>query len=63
MCLLVAMWFISGVVMMYVGFPQLTRAERLAALCGTGFLFSATAVIVSWRRLHRIQKRHRGRQA
>ena len=32
MCLLVAMWFLSGVVMMYVGFPQLTRAERLAAL-------------------------------
>ncbi|MCY3773890.1 MAG: PepSY domain-containing protein [Gemmatimonadetes bacterium] len=32
MCLLVAMWFFSGVVMMYVGFPQLTRAERLAAL-------------------------------
>ena len=34
MCLLVAMWFFSGVVMMYVGFPQLTRAERLAALPG-----------------------------
>ena len=32
MCLLVAMWFFSGAVMMYVGFPQLTRAERLAAL-------------------------------
>ena len=32
MCLLVAMWFLSGVVMMYVGFPSLTRAERLAAL-------------------------------
>lgn len=32
MCLLVAMWFFSGVVMMYVGFPELTRAERLAAL-------------------------------
>lgn len=34
MCLLVAMWFFSGVVMMYVGFPQLTRAERFAALPG-----------------------------
>ena len=34
MCLLVAMWFLSGVVMMYVGFPSLTRAERLAALPG-----------------------------
>lgn len=32
MCLLVAMWFFSGVVMMYVGFPSLTRAERLVAL-------------------------------
>ena len=32
MCLLVAMWFFSGVVMMYVGFPELTRAERLVAL-------------------------------
>lgn len=32
MCLLVAMWFFSGVVMMYVGFPSMTRAERLAAL-------------------------------
>jgi len=31
-CLLFAMWFISGVVMMYVAFPQLTDAERLMAL-------------------------------
>jgi uncharacterized iron-regulated membrane protein len=31
-CLLFAMWFVSGVVMMYVGFPQLTDRERLAAL-------------------------------
>jgi len=29
-CLLFAMWFASGLVMMYVGFPDLTRAERLA---------------------------------
>lgn len=27
-CLLFAMWFFSGVVMMYVGFPALTEAER-----------------------------------
>ena len=32
MSLLVAMWFSSGVVMMYVGFPELTRAERITAL-------------------------------
>ncbi|MET0969599.1 MAG: PepSY domain-containing protein [Tardiphaga sp.] len=31
-CLLFAMWFISGVVMMYVAFPGLTDTERLAAL-------------------------------
>src|SRR5262245_276560 len=27
--LLMAMWFLSGIVMMYVGFPRLTEAERL----------------------------------
>ena len=32
LCLLVAMWFSTGIVMMYIGFPQLTREERLAAL-------------------------------
>lgn len=32
LCLLMAMWFVSGVVMMYVGYPKLTPAERLAAL-------------------------------
>jgi hypothetical protein len=32
MCLLFAMWFVSGVVMMYVGYPKLTDAERLAHL-------------------------------
>jgi uncharacterized iron-regulated membrane protein len=31
-CLLFAMWFVSGVVMMYVAFPQLTDGERWAAL-------------------------------
>lgn len=31
-CLLFAMWFISGLVMMYVAFPRLTDAERLSAL-------------------------------
>ncbi|PHV08821.1 sodium:proline symporter [Janthinobacterium sp. BJB412] len=32
LCLFMAMWFFSGVVMMYVGYPKLTQAERLAAL-------------------------------
>jgi uncharacterized iron-regulated membrane protein len=31
-CLLFAMWFVSGIVMMYVAFPQLTSRERWAAL-------------------------------
>ena len=31
-CLLFAMWFMSGVVMMYVAFPQLTNRERWSAL-------------------------------
>ncbi|MCC8942275.1 PepSY domain-containing protein [Bradyrhizobium sp. Arg68] len=31
-CLLFAMWFISGLVMMYVAFPRLTDSERLASL-------------------------------
>jgi len=31
-CVLIAMWFVSGVVMMYVAFPSLTEAERLAGL-------------------------------
>ena len=32
LCLFFAMWFVSGVVMMYVGYPKLTPAERLARL-------------------------------
>lgn len=32
LCLLFALWFVSGVVMMYVGYPKLTEAERLAHL-------------------------------
>ncbi len=32
MCLLFIMWPLSGVVMMYVGFPELTENERLAGL-------------------------------
>lgn len=32
MCLLMAIWFLSGVVMLFVGYPKLTPWERLAAL-------------------------------
>ncbi|WPE27045.1 hypothetical protein PshuTeo1_27660 [Pseudomonas hunanensis] len=31
-CLFMALWFVSGVVMLYVGYPKLTPAERLAHL-------------------------------
>jgi uncharacterized iron-regulated membrane protein len=31
-CLVFAMWFVSGLVMIYVGFPELTRVERVAGL-------------------------------
>ena len=31
-CLLIAMWFATGMVMMYVAFPQLTEQERYAGL-------------------------------
>lgn len=32
LCLLLALWFLSGMVMMYVGYPKLTEEERLAHL-------------------------------
>ena len=32
MCLLMAAWFVSGMVMLFVGYPKLMPAERLAAL-------------------------------
>ncbi len=32
MCVLMALWFASGMVMLFVGYPKLTPAERLAAL-------------------------------
>lgn len=31
-CLFMLLWFVSGVVMMYVGYPKLTSSERLARL-------------------------------
>jgi len=32
MCLLFAMWFATGIIMMYVEYPELTEGERLATL-------------------------------
>ena len=32
MCSLFALWFASGVVMMYVEYPELTEQERIASL-------------------------------
>ncbi|PKO91401.1 MAG: sodium:proline symporter [Betaproteobacteria bacterium HGW-Betaproteobacteria-10] len=32
LCLFMALWFISGVVMLYVGYPKLSTAERLQSL-------------------------------
>lgn len=32
LCIFMALWFVSGVVMMYVGYPKLTQQERLAGL-------------------------------
>ena len=32
LCLFMAMWFVSGVVMMYVGYPKLTPSEHRAGL-------------------------------
>src|SRR5262249_26289854 len=52
---LMVVWFVSGIVMMYVGFPRLTEAERLRALppvpwqacCrfGEGLLSDATPIV------------------
>ena len=44
-CLLFAMWFGSGMVMMYVGFPELTAAERFRGL--TPLDLSAAPVLPS----------------
>jgi hypothetical protein len=32
LCALVVLWFFSGIVMLYVGYPKLTQSERLASL-------------------------------
>jgi uncharacterized iron-regulated membrane protein len=37
MCLLFALWFATGIIMMYVEYPELTEEERLAALAPLDF--------------------------
>lgn len=32
LCIVMALWFVSGIVMLYVGYPKLTPAERMAGL-------------------------------
>lgn len=48
LCVFFTMWFVSGVVMMYVGYPRLNQAERLAHLPalgdGAGLLAPAEAL-------------------
>ncbi len=50
LCLFMAMWFFSGVVMMYVGYPKLTDSQRLAKLpelaCATSCISLDQAVNV-----------------
>jgi hypothetical protein len=43
MCALLAMWFLSGMVMMYVGFPDLDREERFAGLSNLDGTIIATS--------------------
>ncbi len=48
MCLLIAMWFASGMVMVYIAYPELTETERyagLAALDPDRIVFSPTALL------------------
>ena len=35
-CLLMLLWFVSGMVMLFIGYPKLTPGERLAALPALG---------------------------
>lgn len=48
LCLFFLLWFVSGVVMMYVGYPKLTPAERMAhlpPLAASGVLLTPDAAL------------------
>ncbi|MEZ0122963.1 MAG: PepSY domain-containing protein [Candidatus Reddybacter sp.] len=50
MCLLIAMWFATGMVMMYVSFPELSKQERYAGLANLNpehIVFSSSALLAS----------------
>lgn len=51
LCVFFVMWFVSGVVMMYVGYPRLTQAERVAHLPalgdGAGLLAPGEALLLA----------------
>ena len=50
LCLFMALWFISGVVMLYVGYPKLTAAEhraRLPALPASGCCIEPAAALAA----------------
>ena len=50
LCLFMAFWFLSGVVMMYVGYPKLTQQERLQylpGLAGDGCCITAQAALAA----------------
>lgn len=50
LCLFMALWFFSGVVMMYVGYPKLTQQEHLQhlpGLTGNGCCITAQAALAA----------------
>ena len=49
LCVFFALWFLSGVVMMYVGYPKLTQAERLAHLPALG---DGAGLLSPWKALN-----------
>ena len=49
LCVFFALWFLSGVVMMYVGYPKLTQAERLAHLPALG---DGSGLLSPWKALN-----------
>lgn len=52
LCLFFALWFVSGIFMMYVEFPQLTNVERLA---GSSRLDFSTATLAPGAAASRLQ--------
>ena len=52
LCLLFAAWFVSGIVMMYVGFPNLDRDERLPGLPTLNFSAARLSPAAAVARLH-----------